>query len=85
MTATTRRALRGTSCATTRGSTSPAERADCRRHDQPLLAFAERREANVLPDVGFLIPDLDHDAHDGTLSAADTWLHSTLETSVAEQ
>jgi acid phosphatase len=57
----------------------PTERADCRRHDQPLRAFASDAKQNVLPDVGFLIPDLDHDAHDGTLSAADTWLHSTLE------
>ena len=28
-----------------------------------------------LPAVSFVIPDLDHDMHDGTIAQADTWLH----------
>ena len=28
--------------------------------------------------MGFLIPDLVHDAHDGSLSAADSWLEQQL-------
>ena len=31
-----------------------------------------------LPTVGLLIPDLDHDAHDGSLAQADAWLHAWL-------
>jgi phosphatidylinositol-3-phosphatase len=56
----------------------PAGRTACLKLDQPLAAFAEDARANALPDIGFLIPDLGHDAHDGTLSAADDWLRSTL-------
>ena len=51
----------------------------CRQDDQPLAGFAPAAAANALPNVGFLIPDLDHDAHDGTLSAADAWLEHTLD------
>lgn len=31
-----------------------------------------------LPTVGMLIPDLDHDAHDGSLATADGWLRSWM-------
>jgi hypothetical protein len=51
----------------------------CRQHDQPLTAFAHDARANRLPDIGLLIPDLEHDAHDGSLTAADAWLRSTLQ------
>src|SRR5665647_2155124 len=34
--------------------------------------------AGDLPTVGMLVPDLDHDAHDGTLATADEWLHAWL-------
>lgn len=54
------------------------ERAACRRHDLDTSTFAQDARANHLPAVGFLIPDLLHDAHDGTLSAADVWLHHRL-------
>jgi acid phosphatase len=33
-------------------------------------AFTRDATADDLPDVGFLIPDLTHDAHSGSLSAA---------------
>jgi phosphatidylinositol-3-phosphatase len=31
-----------------------------------------------LPTVSFVIPDLDHDMHDGTIAAADQWLRAHL-------
>lgn len=33
---------------------------------------------NKLPTVAFVIPDLDHDMHDGSISAGDTWLRANL-------
>jgi phospholipase C len=35
--------------------------------------------ANELPDFSFLVPDLDHDAHDGTLAQADAWLQQNID------
>jgi hypothetical protein len=63
----------------------PAGRSSCRQHDQPLTAFARDAASNRLPDVGFLIPDLEHDAHDGTLTAADHWLRTTLQPVLASR
>ena len=34
--------------------------------------------AGTLPNVGEVTPNLDHDAHDGTLASADAWLKSWL-------
>ena len=34
--------------------------------------------AGALPTVGMLVPDLRHDAHDGTLAEADQWLEGWL-------
>jgi acid phosphatase len=31
-----------------------------------------------LPDVSFVIPDMQHDMHDGTVGQADRWLHNRL-------
>jgi hypothetical protein len=56
----------------------PSSRSNCLAHDVDLTTFARDAGANALPNVGFLIPNLDHDAHDGTLTAADSWLHSQL-------
>ncbi len=56
----------------------PGTRRQCLAHDLPLTPFANDASRNALPNVGFLIPNLDHDAHDGSLSAADAWLRSTL-------
>jgi acid phosphatase len=53
-------------------------RADCLAHDRDLSAFAHDAAGNALPDVGFLVPDLDHDAHDGSLATADAWLRDQL-------
>src|SRR6185312_7446458 len=31
-----------------------------------------------LPDLAFVIPNLDHNMHDGTVAAADQWLNETI-------
>ncbi len=53
-------------------------RSDCLAHDRDLSSFAGDAADNALPDVGFLIPNLDHDAHDGSLATADSWLEQQL-------
>ena len=62
----------------------PSSRANCLAHDVDLTTFAHDAAANALPNVGFLIPNLDHDAHDGTLAAADSWLHAPADPGAAE-
>lgn len=39
--------------------------------------------ASRLPTIGMLIPNLDHDAHDGSLAQADAWLRGWLTTILA--
>ncbi|MEO7351142.1 MAG: alkaline phosphatase family protein [Marmoricola sp.] len=56
----------------------PSGRTLCLTHDLALPHFAKDAADNTLPNVGFLIPNLDHDAHDGSLSSADTWLKKQL-------
>jgi acid phosphatase len=53
-------------------------RQGCQTHDKGLDSFAGDAAGNALPNVGFLIPNLEHDAHDGSLSAADAWLGTQL-------
>jgi hypothetical protein len=53
-------------------------RTDCLAHDRALPPFAKDVADNALPNVGFLIPNLDNDAHDGSLSTADAWLEKQL-------
>jgi acid phosphatase len=54
------------------------ERRQCLAHDTDLRGFAADVGADELPNVGFLIPDLRHDAHDGSLGEADDWLRQQL-------
>jgi acid phosphatase len=56
----------------------PRSRSNCLAHDVGLATFADDATRNALPSVGFLIPNLDHDAHDGSLSTADAWLRQQL-------
>ncbi|GAB7006276.1 hypothetical protein JCM18899A_37490 [Nocardioides sp. AN3] len=51
-----------------------SDRAACRKHDVPATRLAHDAAAGTLPNVGFVIPDLIHDAHDGTLAQADGWI-----------
>ena len=46
------------------------------RVNQPMTAFPDNL-AN-LPTVSFVIPNLDHDMHNGTLAQADQWLQAHL-------
>jgi acid phosphatase len=55
-----------------------SERPDCLAHDRDTSGFADAARTDRLPDVGFLVPDVLHDAHDGSLSTADAWLRSEL-------
>jgi hypothetical protein len=55
-----------------------ADQAACVAHDVSTTTFLADARHDRLPDVGLLIPDLLHDAHDGSLAAADTWLRLEL-------
>lgn len=44
--------------------------------NQPLSALPS--DYALLPTVSFVIPNLDHDMHDGTIAQGDTWLHAHL-------
>jgi acid phosphatase len=50
----------------------------CLAHDTDTARFTDDAARNALPDVGFLIPNLDHDAHNGSLATADAWLREKL-------
>jgi len=59
------------------------ERAACQAGQVPMGspstgALAGDIAAGSLPNIGWAIPDLSHDAHDGTLKEADTWLAGWL-------
>jgi hypothetical protein len=55
-----------------------SHRNDCLAHDKDLTTFAGDAAKNALPNVGFLIPNLVHDAHNASLGAADSWLSTQL-------
>jgi len=44
----------------------------------PFTQFAADMAANQLPAYSLIIPDVNHDAHDGTLPQADAWLKSNV-------
>ncbi len=44
----------------------------------PFTQFATDMNAGQLPDFSFVTPNLQDDAHDGTLAQADAWLHGWL-------
>jgi phosphatidylinositol-3-phosphatase len=44
----------------------------------PFTKFATDRSNNTLPNFSFIVPNLLHDAHDGSLSAADSWLKTNI-------
>jgi PKD repeat protein len=44
--------------------------------NQPFTAFPT--DYSTLPDVSFVIPNLDNDMHDGTIAQGDTWLQNNL-------
>ena len=44
----------------------------------PFTQFASDLTNNALPQYAFIAPNLDDDAHDGTLAQADTWLQTNI-------
>ena len=44
----------------------------------PFLQFAADLGSGNLPDYSFIVPNALHDAHDGTLAAADQWLKTNI-------
>jgi acid phosphatase len=56
------------------------ERDQCDAHDLPMASFADAVAQGDLPRAGLVVPDLGHDAHDGSLAAADAWFHSLMTT-----
>lgn len=44
----------------------------------PFTQFSKDRANNALPNLSFIVPNLNDDAHDGTLTQADNWLKSNL-------
>lgn len=50
----------------------------CERFDRPMTRFRTDARHDRLPNVGMVIPNECHDAHDCSLKAADRWLKSRL-------
>jgi hypothetical protein len=46
------------------------------RANQPFSAFP--RDLTALPNLSFVVPNLDSDMHDGTIAQGDQWLHAHL-------
>jgi acid phosphatase len=44
----------------------------------PFTQFASDLANNMLPQFSFVAPDVNDDAHNGTLAAADSWLQSNI-------
>ncbi len=75
------------------GSTACSSGAYARKHN-PAIDFADVAPAEnrpftafptdlaSLPTVSFVIPNLDHDMHDGTIGQADTWLRTHMDSYV---
>lgn len=53
-------------------------RTACRRYDVGLSALTSDAAAGHLPTVGMVVPNLVHDAHDGSLAAADAWIRKQI-------
>jgi PKD repeat protein len=49
--------------------------------NQPLTAFPA--DYSTLPAVSYVVPNLQHDMHDGTIAQADTWVQLTMKPYVA--
>ncbi|GAA1958252.1 hypothetical protein GCM10009798_17300 [Nocardioides panacihumi] len=62
---------------------APADRAACRKYDVSATRLAADSAAGTLPNVGFVIPDVVDDAHDGTLAQADSWISRQIGTLTA--
>ena len=52
--------------------------ARCAAHDVPVSQLAADATAGTLPNLSFIVPDTCHDAHDCSLSVADTWIKENV-------
>jgi acid phosphatase len=57
---------------------SASTRANCNKYDVSTAGLAADATANALPNVGFVVPNLVNDAHNGSLTTADNWLKTNL-------
>lgn len=55
-----------------------AERDACGRFDVPIDKLAAAIDGGTLPNVGMVIPNLYHDAHDCSLGTADSWFEGWM-------
>jgi hypothetical protein len=54
------------------------ERSSCQKYDVPYTAFPAAVAAGRLPDVGMVVPNLCHDAHDCPMGTADAWFRGVM-------
>ncbi len=52
--------------------------ARCAAHDVPIGQLAADATAGTLPNLSFIVPDTCHDAHDCSLSVADSWVKDNV-------
>ncbi len=57
----------------------PGDRRACTQADVDTTSFVDDAQHNRLANVAFLIPNMVHNGHDGSLSAADAWLKAHLD------
>jgi acid phosphatase len=62
---------------------APRDRAACQKYDVRARRLVHDSAAGTLPNVGFVIPDIVDDAHDGTLAQADRWISRRIGTLTA--
>lgn len=60
-------------------------RSSCRSYDVPATALAADSKAGRLPNIGMVIPNLVHDAHDSTLAKSDAWIKARITQLMAGQ
>jgi acid phosphatase len=56
-----------------------SERTGGAAHDLGLRAFGTAARTGRLPNVGLVVPNLVHDAHDGSLGTADAWFRTQMQ------
>ena len=49
-----------------------------KNHLMPFTQFSKDLANNALPNFSFIVPNLNNDAHDGTLTQADNWLKTNI-------
>jgi acid phosphatase len=59
--------------------TDTRERSGCGSFDVPETALGADVTSGALPNIGMVIPDLCHDAHDCSLGTADSWFKSRMQ------